>query len=412
MTHPNSRTLAVSLSQIVLACGLTVGTAQAADDPMSKTGTKYKANADMQAVLDELASLGGKPIETLTPAEARKQPTPTDAVVSLLKKQGKDTSPTALVPGVTSVDREIPGAAGNIPARIYTPDGPGPFPVVVYFHGGGWVIADKQVYDGGARGLAKQANAIVVSPDYRRAPEAKFPASHDDAVATYKWAAANAASLKGDPKRMALAGESAGGNMAVATAMAARDMKLTPPLHVLAVYPVAQTGDLNTKSYVDSATAKPLNKAMIEWFVDKLLAKPDDKKDPRLDLIHANLTGPAARDDRQRADRSAPRGRFPARGGPEEGWRQGRAQDLRRRDARVLRDGGCRQGRGRCAGLRRPGPEEGAQALVVAIRHRATEVLGVDAVGELSTYSPAAALLAPAPIRSAPRKRWPDGNGT
>ncbi|RZI76874.1 MAG: alpha/beta hydrolase [Pseudomonas sp.] len=258
---------------------------------MAKTGTKYKADADMQAVLDELASMGGKPIETLTPEEARKQPTPADAVMSLLKKQGKDTAPTALVPGVTSVDREITGAAGNIPARIYTPDGPGPFPVVVYFHGGGWVIADKQVYDGGARALAKQANAVVVSSDYRLAPEAKFPAAHDDALAAYKWAAENAASIKGDPKRMALAGESAGGNLAISTAVAARDAGLTKPTHILAVYPVAQTGNLNTKSYVDSATAKPLNKPMIEWFVDKLLAKPGDKADPRLDIVNAKLAG-------------------------------------------------------------------------------------------------------------------------
>lgn len=267
--------------------------AQAAPgDAMAKTGTKYKADADMQAVLDELASLGGKPIETLTPAEARQQPTPTDAVMAILKKQGKDTSPTALVPGVTSVDREITGAAGNIPARIYTPDGPGPFPVIVYYHGGGWVIADKEVYDGGARGLAKQANAIVVSSDYRRAPEAKFPASHDDALAAYKWAAENAASIKGDPKRLALAGESAGGNMAISTAVAVRDAAgLVKPTHVLAVYPVGQTGNLNTKSYVDSATAKPLNKPMIEWFVDKLLAKPEDKMDPRLDVLNAKLAG-------------------------------------------------------------------------------------------------------------------------
>lgn len=266
--------------------------AQAApSDAMGKTGTKYKADADMQMVLDKLAALGGKPIETLTPAEARKQPTPTDAVMAVLKKQGKDTTPTAMVPGVTSVDREITGAAGNIPARIYTPDGPGPFPVIVYYHGGGWVIADKQVYDGGARGLAKQANAIVVSSDYRLAPEAKFPASHDDALAAYKWAVENAASIKGDPKRMALAGESAGGNMAISTALAVRDAGLTKPTHVLAVYPVGQTGDLNTKSYVDSATAKPLNKPMIEWFVDKLLAKPDDKMDPRLDVLHAKLAG-------------------------------------------------------------------------------------------------------------------------
>ena len=265
--------------------------AVAADASTNTTGTRYKADADMQRVLTELAALGGKPIESLTPEEARMQPTPTDAVMALLKKQGKDTTPAVLVPGVTSVDTEIGGAAGKLPARVYTPDGPGPFPVVVYFHGGGWVIADKQVYDGGARALAKQANAVVVSVDYRLAPEAKFPAAWDDALASYKWVSENAASIKGDPMRMALAGESAGGNLAVSTAIAVRDAGLRMPRHVLAVYPVAQTGDLNTKSYVDSATAKPLNKPMIGWFVDKLLAKPEDKMNPRLDIVHANLKG-------------------------------------------------------------------------------------------------------------------------
>ncbi len=276
---------------LVAAAGLSTVCRAANADTTAKTGTAFKADADMQAVLDQLGALGPKPIETLTPEEARKQPTPADAVKALLQKKGKDPSPTALVPGVTSRDTQVTGAAGSLPARIYTPDGAGPFPVVVYFHGGGWVIADKDVYDGGARGIAKQAQAVVVSVDYRRAPEAKFPAAWDDAFAAYKWAAANAASIKGDPKRLALAGESAGGNLAVATAIAARDGGVQAPLHVLAVYPVAQTGDLNTKSYQDSATAKPLNKAMIGWFVDKLLAKPGDKSDPRLDLVHAKLAG-------------------------------------------------------------------------------------------------------------------------
>ena len=283
---------------VALACGLSLGAALFAThalsaDPgaMAKTGTAFKADADMQTVLDELALLGGRPIETLSPEEARKQPTPTDAVMSLLKKKGKDTTPAALVPGVTSVDREIQGATGNIPARIYTPNGAGPFPVVVYFHGGGWVIADKQVYDGGARGLSKQAQAVVVSVDYRLAPEAKFPAAWDDAMASYKWVVANAASIKGDPTRIALAGESAGGNLALSTAIAVRDAGLTAPTHVLAVYPVGQTGNLDTKSYVDSKAAKPLNKPMIEWFVDKLLAKPADKMDPRLDILNAKLAG-------------------------------------------------------------------------------------------------------------------------
>ena len=292
-----SRLLLATACSLSLAAIVSAPQALAADKPapmsaaMLKTGTQFKADADMQAVLDELATLGGKPIETLTPQEARRQPTPADAVTSLLKKQRKDTAPMALVPGVISVDREIQGATGNIPARIYTPEGAGPFPVVVYFHGGGWVIGDKQVYDGGARGLSKQAQAIVVSVDYRLAPEAKFPAAWDDALAGYKWAAANAASIKGDPTRIALAGESAGGNLALATAIAVRDAGMPAPTHVLAIYPVAQTGNLDTASYRDSATAKPLNKAMISWFVDKLLTKPADKMDPRLDLVNAKLAG-------------------------------------------------------------------------------------------------------------------------
>lgn len=263
----------------------------ATDDAMLKTGTKYKAGRDMQEVLTTLGAMNGKPVETLEPAEARKQPTPTDAVVAVLKKRGKDTSATALVPGITSKDTEIAGPAGQLPVRIYTPDGAGPFPVIVYYHGGGWVLANKDVYDGGARGVAKQSNAVVISVDYRLAPEAKFPAQHDDALATYKWAAQNAASINGDPKRLALAGESAGGNLAIATAMAARDQGLTKPAYVVAVYPIAQASDLSTPSYVDSASAKPLNKPMMEWFAKYTLGKAEDKKDPRIDLIHANLKG-------------------------------------------------------------------------------------------------------------------------
>ena len=249
-----------------------------------------KADADMQAVLDAHASLKPKPIEKLSAAEARKQPTPADAVNVVLKKKGMSTDPLVLVPGVTHADRTITGAAGEIPARIYTPAGAGPFPVIVYFHGGGWVIADKQVYDGGARGLSKQANAVVVSVDYRLAPEHKFPAAWDDALAAYKWTLANAASIKGDPKQLALAGESAGGNLAVATAIAVRDAGLQAPLHVVAVYPVAQT-NLETPSYKANANAKPLNRPMIKWFVDKLINSPADLKDPRIALVDAKLQG-------------------------------------------------------------------------------------------------------------------------
>ena len=265
-------------------------TAPSAETQTAKTSTRVNVEKDMQEVLDAHAGLTPKPIESLTPAEARKQPTLADAVNVVLKKQSKNTDPEKLVPGIKSVDRMIMGAAGQIPARIYTPDGAGPFPMIVYFHGGGWVIGNKQVYDGGARGLAKQANAVVVSVDYRLSPEAKFPAAWEDALAAYKWTLTNAASIKGDPKKMALAGESAGGNLAVATAIAVRDAGLQAPLHVLAVYPVAQTS-LTTESYTEHAMAKPLNKAMIEWFVDKLTTSPANLKDTRLQLVDAKLQG-------------------------------------------------------------------------------------------------------------------------
>jgi acetyl esterase/lipase len=247
-----------------------------------------KPEGEMQAVLDQLATLKPKPLETLTPAEARKQPTPKDAVVALLLSQGKPTAPDA---SVATKDTTIPGPAGRLPVRIYTPKGAsGPLPVVVYYHGGGWVIADKNVYDAGARAISKDANAIVVSVDYRLAPEHKFPAAHDDAFATYQWALANAAKIGGDPNRVATAGESAGGNLAVATAMAARDKGVKLPVHVLSVYPIAGT-DTMTASYVENATAKPLSRPAMVWFLNNYTRSAADWQDPRINLVAADLKG-------------------------------------------------------------------------------------------------------------------------
>ncbi len=249
-----------------------------------------KADRDMKAVLDALAVLGGKPLASLTPDEARRQPTPADAVTAVMtKKLGKAPVPQA----VAKVEnRTYAGGDGSqLPLRIYTPNGKGPFPVVVYFHGGGWVIADLDVYDSSPRALANAAGAIIVSVEYRKAPEHKFPAAHDDAFAAYKWVHDNAASFGGDPERLAVAGESAGGNLAFNTAVRARDEKVTMPMHMLLIYPVAGA-DMTTPSYVANADAKPLGKAGMEWFVSHLFAKPAETKDVRLDLVHrADLRG-------------------------------------------------------------------------------------------------------------------------
>ena len=245
-------------------------------------------DSQMQAVLDHLAAFGGKPLETLTAAQARKQHTPSDAAKAVMKDQGKSTAPD---PAVSSVYRSITTTGGMLPVLVYTPkSGAGPFPVVVYYHGGGWVIANKEVYDGGARALSKLANAVVVSVDYRQGPEHKFPAAHDDAYATYEWTTKNASSINGDPKRIAIAGESAGGGLAVATAIMARDKGIQMPVAIVSVYPIAGT-DTTTPSYVENANAKPLSRAAMSWFFENYLNGSQDRTDPRVNLIAANLKG-------------------------------------------------------------------------------------------------------------------------
>ena len=246
------------------------------------------ADADMKAVLDQLAALGGQPIETLSAEEARKQPTPADAVKALLTQQNKPTDPE---PVAKVEERKIKGPGGDLPVRIYWPSkGKAPYPVVLYFHGGGFVIATNDTYDATPRALANGVGAVVISPEYRKAPENKFPAAHDDALAAYTWLLKNAASIKGDAKRIVFAGESAGGNLAAATAIAARDAKMALPKHLLLVYPIA-SGKTDSPSYQKHADAKPLNKAMMSWFSEKYFRTTADGMDPRINLVGAKLEG-------------------------------------------------------------------------------------------------------------------------
>lgn len=219
------------------------------------------ATVEMLKVLDTLAKLNGKPIEDLDPVEARKQPTPADAVKKILQDSGK-TQPDDKI---TVRESSITGPIGQIPVSIYTPAGKGPFPVVVYYHGGGFVIANSKTYEGSIRALAKGAKAIVVSVDYHQAPEHKFPAAPNDAFAAYKWIVEHAAEFNGNPKRVAVAGESAGGNLATVVTIMARDQKARMPVHQLLIYPVVND-DMKSPSYERNANAKPLNKDMMKWF--------------------------------------------------------------------------------------------------------------------------------------------------
>ena len=254
------------------------------------TGSALKnLDPDMRHVIVALGSLDPKPLNKLDAAEARQQPGAADAAQEVLREQGKSSLPD---PTVMAKNILIPGGAEKVVATVYTPDGlTGALPVIVYFHGGGFVIANNATYDSSARMLAKGVGAVVVAVEYSKAPEHKFPAAHEDAIAAYKWVTQNATSIGGDANRIAIAGESAGGNLTINTAIAARDTKLPMPKHLLVVYPMAGT-DLDTQSYKDMADVKPLNKPMMQWFYNNLVRTQTDMQDPRLDIVgKADLKG-------------------------------------------------------------------------------------------------------------------------
>jgi acetyl esterase/lipase len=199
------------MMRMMLIAGLLVGTASSALAQSSRSvnappppplpplvaSQPARPAPDMQAVLDQLPALGAKPIERLTPVKARIQPSAADAARAEMRRRGMSTAPD---PAVTTQDMPY----GSDPmqfARIYKPavssGGGARLPVIVYYHGGGWVIADVNTYDATPRLLSKQLGAIVVSVEYRHAPEFKFPAQHDDAAAAYRWSLQNAASWGG-----------------------------------------------------------------------------------------------------------------------------------------------------------------------------------------------------------------------
>ena len=242
---------------------------------------------EMQAVIEKLESFKTPPLETLTPAEARKTPSPTDAVKALMQENNIPMPPS----NADTVGKDIPVQGGQIHLRIYTPKtGSGPFPVIVYYHGGGWVIANLDTYDPSARSLSDKTGSVVVSVAYRQAPEFKFPTAPNDSFEAYKWVLAHAGDIKGNANKIAVAGESAGGNLAAAVSILARNCKIKLPVHQLLVYPIANY-DFNSESYLKYANAKPLSKPLMQWFFMHYLSNPAEGKSPLISLVNANLAG-------------------------------------------------------------------------------------------------------------------------
>jgi acetyl esterase len=190
------------------------------------------------------------------------------------------------------VDRTIPGPAGEIPIRIYRPSDEPSLPVTVFFHGGGWVIGTLDSHDHTCRVIASKAECVVVAVDYRLAPEAKFPAAADDAVAALEWVVANADELGVDANRVAVAGDSAGGNLAAVVAVHARDTDRIEIVQQALIYPVTD-GTCDRPSWEENGEGYFLTTEGMDWFHGHYSNDPSDFTDPRYSPIFADLEGVA-----------------------------------------------------------------------------------------------------------------------
>ncbi len=226
----------------------------------------------IQAMLDEVAGLPAMhilPVETVRAGSEKRY-----------------ASGSREVPVGKVGDRTIPGPAGDMKLRVYTPEGAGPFPLIVFFHGSGFVICSLETHDTMCRHLCAGAGAVVVSVDYRLAPEHKFPAGSDDCLAATIWAGSHCGELNADPARIALAGDSAGGNFAAVTALRARDEGGPALCAQLLIYPVTDAA-MDTPSFQQNAEGFGLSRNGMAWFWNHYLADPADAAHPHASPLRA-----------------------------------------------------------------------------------------------------------------------------
>lgn len=219
--------------------------------------------AEYRALLDQLASAEAPPL-TEMPVDGARQ----------MFRVAQPPRPDIEVGSVT--DTTIKGRNGGIPLRIYTPKGQGPFPVSMMFHGGGWVLGDLETADLQSREICRGADCVVVSVDYRMAPEHRFPAAAEDCFDATVWTHQNAPELNADRGRLAVSGDSAGGNLAAVVAQMARDQDGPPLVFQLLVYPVTDGSKFDTPSYHENGEGYMLTATAMQWFWDQY-AEPEDR---------------------------------------------------------------------------------------------------------------------------------------
>jgi acetyl esterase len=211
--------------------------------------------------------------------------TPEDRRAAMIAATTNPASPKHPVHDVA--DAMLPGPAGDLPVRVYRPDDTGGLPLLLWFHGGGWVTGNLDTHDQLCRQLCDAAGIVVVSVDYRLAPEARFPAAVDDCVAAYEWALASASEVGADPARVAIGGDSAGGNLAAVVALVARERGLPQPRLQLLVYPVTDH-EFESAAMIDNAKGYFLEADGMRWFYSHYTRDASDVDDWRCSPLRAS----------------------------------------------------------------------------------------------------------------------------
>jgi acetyl esterase len=224
----------------------------------------------VRTVLEELAEENVPPFQALSTGHAR----------ALLRELFVREDQSELLPDSVSIDEvAIEGPASSVPLRIYRPEGEGPHPALLYIHGGGWVVGGLDEYDDVCAKLAAHAGRVVVSVDYRLAPEHPFPAAVEDCYAALEWVHDNHALLHADPERVAVGGDSAGGNLTAATTLMARDRGGPAIERQLLIYPAVNSLELHQyDSYEENAEGYFLEYGAMEWFYDRYIQDPADNR--------------------------------------------------------------------------------------------------------------------------------------
>jgi len=236
-------------------------------------------------------------LEQTTPAEKKKEvdtiqkatDNPEDNILDDMRQQMNENFKSANLEPVANVeDKKIPGPHGDIPIRIYSPESTEKLPVIVFFHGGGWTAASIDTHDSITRTLANRTPAVVVSVDYRLAPEYPYPIPLDESYQALEWVSENIKNLNGDPEKIAVAGDSAGGNLAAAVALKARDENGPDIFYQILYYPATDLTETNDFSFSRFSNGYDLTQGMVQASIDSYTRGTEKKSDPYLSPLLAD----------------------------------------------------------------------------------------------------------------------------